>query len=303
MYNWIRQSWTYKSHVSHEKRTQQLLFTNFVIAIFYFVKIGNSAANVETTSNADGAERSRIFGALDDQFVQYILSHIQDTFYPGVELYTSYKIAQMGLKALVDVKPLQPEFGHVINDVSSWRYIIEPGKCEQHFDAVGKRNVFIGIVSSPSNFERRSAIRQTWLRHLKDAHYHRGLMDVIGYAFYTGTPTDNVTQPQIEEEAKIHNDILQIDMVDNYYDLAKKATAFFNWLVNSCSGAKIDFVHKIDDDVYINIRLLASTVAQLSPDEQFFMGNVVDGFYGPPRSTFHRVIDFRFYFFNVLYHR
>jgi hypothetical protein len=192
----------------------------------------------------------------------------------------------MGLKALVDVKPLEPEFGHVINDVTSWRYIIQPRTCEQHFtDTVTfKRNVFIGIVTAPANFERRNVLRQTWFRHLRDAHYHRGLMDVVGLTFYMGTPADNVTQSRIEEEAKMYNDILQIDIVDDYYQLARKATAFFYWVVNNCSEIKMDFIHKIDDDVYVNIRLLASTVAQLSPDENYFMGNVVDGFYGPPRG-------------------
>ena len=210
---------------------------------------------------------------MDSKFVRYVLSSLNNTPYPGVDLYTSYKIVQLGLKPLAHVKPLRPEFGTVLNDVSSWRYIIESCKCEQHLTGnATKRNVFIGIVTAPSYFERRSAIRQTWVRHLRNAHYHRGLMDAVGFTFFMGRSTDNVTQSRIEQEARIHKDILQIDVVDTYFDLARKATAFFHWIVKNCTAVRVDFVLKIDDDVYVNVRMLSSAVVQLSPEENYFMG-------------------------------
>ena len=229
-----------------------------------------------TSTMANDVKEIPLFGAMDNAFIQYVLGSLNNTPYPGVDLYTSYKTARLRLKPLAHVKPLRPEFGPVLNDVSSWRYIIEPCKCEQHLSGNNstKRNVFIGIVTAPKYFERRNVIRQTWLRHLRDAHYHRGRMDAVGFTFFMGRSTDNVTQSRIEEEARLYKDILQIDVVDDYFDLARKATAFFHWVVNNCYGVRVDFVLKIDDDVYVNIRMLSSAVGQLSPDENYFMGNL-----------------------------
>jgi hypothetical protein len=108
-------------------------------------------------------------------------------------------------------------------------------------------------------------------------------MDVVGFTFFMGRSADNVTQFRIEEEAKIYNDILQIDVVDDYNHLARKATAFFHWVVNKCSGVRVDFLLKIDDDVYVNIRMLASAAVQLSPDKNYFMGSLAN--YTVFRST------------------
>jgi len=48
--------------------------------------------------------------------------------------------------------------------------------------------------------------------------------------------------------------------MDEYFDLAVKGVAFYNWLNNIC--ARVDFVLKVDDDVYVNIRQLVSLLTQ-----------------------------------------
>ena len=60
-------------------------------------------------------------------------------------------------------------------------------------------------------------------------------------------------------------------MIDDYYKLDQKAAALFNWIYNNCSA--IDFLLKVDDDIYLNIQNLATTVAlQLSPLSNYIYG-------------------------------
>ncbi|EFX82403.1 hypothetical protein DAPPUDRAFT_241311 [Daphnia pulex] len=89
-------------------------------------------------------------------------SHITPTLinnpYPGVENYTLYSTARLGLLPS-NAKPLMPEFGPVINDVTSFNYPITVPQCGDIDPSV--RSVFIAVISAADNFERRSKIRQT----------------------------------------------------------------------------------------------------------------------------------------------
>ena len=189
-----------------------------------------------------------------------ITSSFINTWYPDVEIYTSYTTSQLNLKPLVGVRPIRAEFGPVINDVTSFHYPIDVEKCRATV-GVGI-SLFIAVVTAPGNFERRNYIRQSWLKHMNDSRYHQNLFDLIGFGFVLGQTVDNSTRYRIEEEAKVHKDILQVEMMDGYYNLSMKAAALFNWIYSNCS--MIDFVLKIDDDVYINTKNLATKLTRIS---------------------------------------
>ena len=84
-------------------------------------------------------------------------------------------------------------------------------------------------------------------------------MHFVGFAFFLGKTSDTDIQYQIEQEANLNKDIIQVDIIDDYYKLDKKGAALFNWIYNNCSA--INFLLKVDDDIYLNIRNLATTVA------------------------------------------
>lgn len=193
--------------------------------------------------------------------------------FPGVDFYINYTITQMGIKPLLNVKPIRKGFGQVINDVESFHYPIDTGKCSKKKASdqfVKSKSLFIGIISAPGNFEQRSDIRQTWLIHFKESHYHRHLIDLVGFGFVLGKTVNKTVQRQIQEEAKIHKDIIQVDELDGYFRVSKKDAALLNWIKNNCS--QVDFVLKVDDDVYLNIRNLATTIEQISPSRNVIYG-------------------------------
>jgi hypothetical protein len=193
---------------------------------------------------------------MNRQFFDYLTASLRDTPYPGVDNYTRYTVARLGLSPLVGVEPLIPEFGPVINDVLSFKYPISVSPCRKKVTV--DRTIFVIINSAPANFRKRKMIRQTWRNHLKDAHEER-LLGVAGFAFILGLAEDQETQNQIEKEAKTYGDIIQIGIPDFYRNMSVKVAGLFNWLYRFC--AKVEFVVKVDDDVYINVRNLANFVA------------------------------------------
>ena len=183
--------------------------------------------------------------------------------YPGIDMYISYTTALLRLKPLPNVEPIRKDLGPAINDVTSFLFPIQIAKCTEKIESASK-SIFIIVVSAPGNFLRRKLIRKTWFNHLKDSFYHRDLLKFVGFGFFLGKTSDIDIQYQIEQEADLHKDIIQVDMIDDYYQLGKKAAAIFYWIESNCAG--VDFVLKIDDDVYVNVRNLATTVAlQMSP--------------------------------------
>ncbi len=199
---------------------------------------------------------------LHQEFFNYLAGHLLDTPYPGVEHYTRYAVARLGLSPLVNVEPLIGEFGPVINDVLSFKYPISIPSCvieDSSPDSSSSRNVFFAVNSAPGNFDRRHNIRQTWRNHLKDAHHReRHQLATAGFTFTVGLTDDAETQQKIEQEAKTYGDIIQIGVADFYRNLSLKVAGLFNWLYRFC--AKVDFVMKVDDDVYVNVRNLAHFV-------------------------------------------
>ncbi|KAI9559239.1 hypothetical protein GHT06_016028 [Daphnia sinensis] len=203
------------------------------------------------------------------EFFQYLASQLRETAYPGVDNYTQYVVTRLQLKPLRDVKPLRPDFGPVFNDVKSFGYPIEIRPCRED-NVRGLPKLFVAVISAPSYFEKRDIIRQTWLRQLQTD----SLVNLVGFGFVIGRTDDRDTQQKIESESSTHGDVLQLDMVDVYYNQTLKVVGLLNWINDRCSG--VDFFLKVDDDVYVNTQNLATVVKHLDPAEHSVYGTASD---------------------------
>jgi hypothetical protein len=206
----------------------------------------------------DKKNNSKVTVLIDQDFFIYMAFFLRDTPYPGVENYTRYAVARLGLLPLAGIEPLKPEYGPVINNVTSFRYPITIPACQTY--STNQKSVFFAVISAPGNFDKRNTIRHTWRTHLSNvSYYHNSSMVVAGFAFILGlTDKDNATQSKIQEENKTHGDLIQIEMVDFYRNLSLKVAGLFNWLYRHCQ--QIDFLFKVDDDVYVNVANLAQFV-------------------------------------------
>ncbi len=195
--------------------------------------------------------------------------------YAGVENYTKYTTARLGLHPLPNVRPIRADIGAVINDVTSFQYLVNIQQtCSTKNDADNLNSVFVVVVSAPSYFEKRDAIRRTWMQNLMDKTV-RDLVNVAGFAFLVGlTDIENI-QADIEKENRKHGDIIQVDILDTYNNLTLKSVSILNWVIKFCP--QVNFVAKVDDDVYVNVRNLAATIRALSTSDSSIYGKGTGG--------------------------
>lgn len=219
----------------------------------------------------------------------YMVGSEQGTPYPGVARYTKYIVARFGVSLLPHLQPLKPEFGPVINDVLSFRYLINIPRCGEV--AVGndeRPSIFIAVMSAAENLDKRKVIRSTWKNHLIPVRDKRGFY-FIHFGFFLGMPNDIAVQKLIENESNTYKDIIQIDMMDSFRNLTLKMAGMLNWIYENCKLA--NFVFKVDDDVYVNVHNLAYFV-ELNRQEFNVFGRVPriesdrnENNWGPRRGT------------------
>lgn len=188
----------------------------------------------------------------------------KDKPFPGIEGYIKYTTIQRDLKPLSNIVPVRPDFGPVVNDVTSFKYPLNVPACSD------SHQVFIAVISATYNFEKRQMIRNTWKKHLDNT---------AKLAFIVGQHTSNTTiQHLMEKESATHGDILQVGMVDTYHNLSIKVNGLLNWIHGQCP--RVPFVYKCDDDIYVNVRNLATVLRHLPRHELTMYGSTaIGGFY------------------------
>ncbi|XP_013068029.2 beta-1,3-galactosyltransferase 1-like isoform X2 [Biomphalaria glabrata] len=132
-----------------------------------------------------------------------------------------------------------------------YEYRIYPRKNCQNHDIT----LVMGVTVSRDKFESRQAIRDTWGSYAKVASNKAVLV------FFIGSESDAVpseVQKRIDEEARIHGDILQESYVDHYKNLSLKSVSLLKWASQHCPQS--DFLLKSDDDMYVNVPLLLKTL-------------------------------------------
>ncbi|XP_069114041.1 beta-1,3-galactosyltransferase 5-like isoform X2 [Argopecten irradians] len=120
------------------------------------------------------------------------------------------------------------------------------------------KNVVIIVVSKASNSLQRETIRKTWGNPRSQIEYNFTLYFLLGR----------------EEHGHIdntYNDIIQVDIVEDYYNLTDKTVAAFNWVVQHCHEASYFF--KVDDDVYLDLAVLGD----IQNNDSYLQDNVIIG--------------------------
>lgn len=104
------------------------------------------------------------------------------------------------------------------------------------------------VKSAMHNFHRRSAIRKAW-------GFENRFSDVIiKKVFVLGVDggADKSLQEAIDAESKKHNDIVQANFQDSYFNNTIKTMMGFTWAMRFCPAAK--FYMFSDDDMYVSVK-------------------------------------------------
>lgn len=117
--------------------------------------------------------------------------------------------------------------------------------------------LLILIHSAPTNVKKRLAIRYSWgmagntksqLHALHNRHGNKRLP--FRYFFVIGKPRENRISNMIKKELEEFDDVIYLDVPDNYRNLTLKTILSFNWVNEHCKG---DFILKTDDDCFVNV--------------------------------------------------
>lgn len=104
------------------------------------------------------------------------------------------------------------------------------------------------IKSSPMHYERREVLRKTWAQERS----YKGLR--IRRIFILGTMGNNFEKERLNKllktEHQEHNDILQWDFQDTFFNLTLKQVLFLKWMKRNCQ--QVNFLLNGDDDIFAN---------------------------------------------------
>ena len=121
---------------------------------------------------------------------------------------------------------------------------------------------------------KRGVIRLTWgsygqnggRGHVKNATNSNGQTGEIILIFFIGSSAllnSTAEQKDIENEARHFGDIHQADFIDTYKNLTLKSISILQYISSHCPNAR--YIAKVDDDVYVNVSLLLTTLRNQRP--------------------------------------
>ncbi|XP_037380119.1 UDP-GlcNAc:betaGal beta-1,3-N-acetylglucosaminyltransferase 7 [Talpa occidentalis] len=143
-----------------------------------------------------------------------------------------------------------------------------PEKC------TGRVYLLVVVKSVITQHDRREAIRQTWGREQDSAGGGRGAVRTL---FLLGTASKQEERAHYQQllayEDRVYGDILQWDFLDSFFNLTLKEIHFLKWLDIFCPS--VPFVFKGDDDVFVNPTNLLEFLDDRQPQEDLFVGDVL----------------------------
>ncbi|KAK3587722.1 hypothetical protein CHS0354_042514 [Potamilus streckersoni] len=199
------------------------------------------------------------------------------TFNGTIQLPTTAFVSQNEVNTIVlnNIQKQRPDaceacFSH------NFEYVIENHVVCQLYSDSQEIDLIIFIFTTHQRQQERNAIRQTWLNYTNKNTAN------IRYSFLLGEVPDENLRKLVEEENKIHNDIIKEDFVDTYQNLTYKTMMAFKYAVTKCSYAK--FVMKTDDDMWINIPGLLKVIKRENKTLQSAVSGACHHVAGPIRD-------------------
>ncbi|KAK4768518.1 hypothetical protein SAY87_003659 [Trapa incisa] len=135
--------------------------------------------------------------------------------------------------------------------------------------------VVVGVNTAFSSKRRRDSLRETWMptgEKLKKLEKEKGIVIrfVIGHSAMPGGALDKAIDA---EEAK-YGDFLRLNHVEGYHRLSTKTRIYFTTAISIWDA---EFYVKVDDDIHLNLGMLAATLAQHRSKLRIYIGCMKSG--------------------------
>ncbi|TKS74168.1 Lactosylceramide 1,3-N-acetyl-beta-D-glucosaminyltransferase A [Collichthys lucidus] len=163
--------------------------------------------------------------------------------------------------------------------LASYPYLIDhPRKC---VDRRSRSSILLllFVKSSPENFERRQAIRDTWGN---ESFVWSELGANVRVLFALGVHPDAERRPSVQralfQEDRVYGDLIQQNFLDTFHNLTAKLVLQFHWGHKYCPHAR--FLMSADDDIFVHMPNLVKYLQQQSGAKDLWVGHVHRG--APP---------------------
>lgn len=166
-------------------------------------------------------------------------------------------VAAFSLRApAAELSPVPAEEHRILSPLT-YRYVLnQPEACRDKSPFL----VFL-VPVAPRDSAAREAVRGTWGSADRD----------VLTLFFSGLPEEE-QRSNLQEEAGLHADMIQMDFVDSYQNLTIKTMMMMRWLSTFCPHAT--FGMKVDADVFVNVFYLLEWLRS-SPRRGFITGSVI----------------------------
>ncbi|XP_024456039.1 beta-1,3-galactosyltransferase 7 isoform X2 [Populus trichocarpa] len=155
-------------------------------------------------------------------------------------------------------------------------------------DGSAKQKVFmvIGINTAFSSRKRRDSIRETWMpqgKKLMQLERDKGI--IVRFMIGQSATSNSILDRAIDSEDAQHKDFLRLEHVEGYHELSAKTKNFFSTAVAKWDA---EFYVKVDDDVHVNLGMLASTLARHRSKPRVYIGCMKSGPVLSQRPILHK---------------
>lgn len=138
-----------------------------------------------------------------------------------------------------------------------------------------KAFVVIGVNTAFSSRKRRDSVRETWMpqgEKLQQLEQEKGI--VVRFMIGHSATSNSILDRAIDAEEDHHNDFLRLEHVEGYHELSAKTKIFFTTAVAMWDA---EFYVKVDDDVHVNLGMLAATLARHRSNPRAYIGCMKSG--------------------------
>ncbi|XP_076045724.1 beta-1,3-galactosyltransferase 5-like [Oratosquilla oratoria] len=129
---------------------------------------------------------------------------------------------------------------HPLGRDLAYRYLID----EPEFCNGVPLEVVNVIPVTPEDLKTRQHVREQWGR--PEIVRLTGLRPL----FLLGLSSTLETQASVQEESRLHRDLIQVDFVDSYFNLSLKTLSALHWKHTRCHG--VPWLLKSDADAFVN---------------------------------------------------
>ena len=122
--------------------------------------------------------------------------------------------------------------------------------------------LLIIVKSAVQNFEQRDIIRRIWGNDTA-----RSKPFQTKTMFLLGSSRNSTIQDEILKENSKYDDIIQVDVIENYYNISFKTLMGLRWAYENCINAK--YFLFIDNDYYLSVKNLLLFLRNPSKYEEY----------------------------------